>query len=87
MNNMILHGFCQELEKIAEFKEKRWPYVLDLAGLGTLAVPAVYSLATKKHMPPNIMAGFEVGGLGMLAGSVGAHLRRPKSMTPKTMVV
>jgi hypothetical protein len=49
---------------------------LDLAGLGILAAPAAYNLATGDKPSDTVTAGSELAGLGTLAGATmmrGAH--------------
>jgi len=42
-------------------------HYLDLAGLSALAIPSVYHMAHTKDNTDKVMAGVELGGLGLLA--------------------
>lgn len=50
------------------------PHVLELAGLGTLAVPAAYHMMAGEKPVDRAMSGAELGGLGILATPSIMHL-------------
>lgn len=50
------------------------PRVLELAGLGALAVPVAHHLATADNNTDRVMSGVELGGLGLLAVPEVMHL-------------
>lgn len=46
---------------------------LDLLGLGALSIPVAHNLAKADDNTDRLMAGTELGGLGLLAASTLAH--------------
>lgn len=49
-------------------------HIIEVAGLGTLAVPSVYHLMKRKHMKDSTSSKYELGGLGVLAAPSMAHI-------------
>jgi hypothetical protein len=55
-------------------KPEALPHILDLAGLGALAVPVGYHMAHGESTTDKAMSGVELGGLGLLAAPALMHL-------------
>ena len=66
MNKEMFGSFKDELTKIAS-KADLATHAVELAGLGTLAAPHIYSAVTGKRAKHKTERAAELGGLGTLA--------------------